>query len=46
LMMFVWVGSLNWLLVYCGSSTCNDISCLVGFFFCTSHLLVLLFLST
>jgi hypothetical protein len=39
----VWVCSMNWLLVYCGSSTYNDINCLVGFFFCTSHLLVPLF---
>ena len=27
------IRSLSWLLVYCGSSTYNDISCLVGFFF-------------
>jgi hypothetical protein len=33
--------SLWWLLVYCGSYVHNNISCLVGFFFCTSHLLVI-----
>ena len=39
------IRSLSWLLVYCGSSTYNDIICLVGFFCCTSHLLeILLFL--
>ena len=32
--------------VYCGFITYNDISCLVGFFFCTSHLLVIRRLST
>jgi hypothetical protein len=36
------VGSLKWVLVYYGSSTYNDISCLVGFFFfCVSHILVI-----
>jgi hypothetical protein len=35
------VGSLCWLLMYCGSYICNDISCLVGFLFCTSHILVI-----
>ena len=38
----VWFASLYWLLVYCGSSTYNVISCLAGFFFCTSHFLVIL----
>jgi hypothetical protein len=37
----VWVGSLKWVLVYCGSYICNDISCLVGFLFCTFHILVI-----
>jgi hypothetical protein len=37
----VWVGSLQWVLVYCGSSTYNDIKCLVGFFYYTFHLLVI-----
>ena len=32
--------------MYCEFSTCNDISCLVGFLFCTSHLLVIRRLST
>ena len=37
----VWFASLYWLLMYCGSSTYNDISCLAGFF-CTSHLLLVI----
>jgi hypothetical protein len=35
------VGSLLWLLMYCGSYICNDISCLVGFLFCTSYIIVI-----
>jgi hypothetical protein len=35
-----WFVSLQWVLVYCGSYICNNISCVVGFSFCTSHLLV------
>jgi hypothetical protein len=35
------VGSLKWVLVYCGSYICNNISCLVGFLFCTSHILAI-----
>jgi hypothetical protein len=38
----VWFIYLQWVLVYCGSYICNNISCLVGFFSCTSHLLVVL----
>jgi hypothetical protein len=41
----VCVGSLKWVLVYYGSYICNDISCLVGFFFCIFHLLALPILS-
>jgi hypothetical protein len=33
------VGSLKWVLVYCASYICNNISCLVGFFFCASHII-------
>jgi hypothetical protein len=40
-----WFVSLQWVLVYCGSYICNDISCLVGFFLCISHLLDLPILS-
>jgi hypothetical protein len=36
-----WFVSLQWVLVYCGSYICNNISCLVGFFFCVSHILAI-----
>jgi hypothetical protein len=32
--------------VYCGSYIRNNISCLVGFLFCTSHILVIFLVST
>jgi hypothetical protein len=35
-----WFVSLQSVLVYCGSYICNNISCIVGFSFCTSRLLV------
>jgi hypothetical protein len=34
-----WFVSLKWVLVYCGSYIRNNISCLVGFLFCTFHIL-------
>jgi hypothetical protein len=37
----VWVGSLKWVLVYCGSYICYDISYLVGYLFGTFHILVI-----